>query len=69
MIKNVGSLDRALRSIGALALLLGALLAPLHVGLRAGLGVMGAYMALTALAGTCLGYRMLGMSSCPTART
>lgn len=65
MRKNVGSLDRVMRSLGGVAMLLGAFLAPLQLGVRVGLGATGVYMVLTALAGTCLGYRMMGMSTCP----
>lgn len=67
MKKNVGSLDRAARTIGAIAMLLGALFAPapLHIAIRAGIAIMGVYLAFTALAGTCLGYKMVGRSTCP----
>ena len=61
---NVGSIDRALRGAGALGAVLGALLAPVPPLARWGLGATGFYLLLTALAGTCLGYRLMGLSSC-----
>ena len=43
--------------------------APLGLGVRiAALGVSGVYMLLTALGGTCLGYRLMGVSTCPVDR-
>lgn len=65
MKRNVGSSDRALRGLGALAMLLCAFLAPLQMAARVGLGATGAYLLFTALAGTCLGYRLMGLSTCP----
>jgi len=32
---------------------------------RGALGITAVYLLFTALWGTCLGYRMLGLSSCP----
>lgn len=66
MKKNVGSLDRIARALGAAAMFAAAALAPLHWAWRLGLGVTGLYMAATVLAGTCLGYRLMGLSTCPT---
>jgi len=65
---NVGSIDRALRALGALATILGMFLAPVPTGVRLGLGATGVYLLLSALAGTCLGYRLMGLSTCPTER-
>lgn len=65
MMKNVGRLDRAARALLAIAMLLGAWIAPLSLVPRAGMAAMGTYLALTVLLGTCLGYRMMGLSSCP----
>jgi len=66
MKKNLGSADRLLRLVGAAAAACGAVLAPYSLGVR--LGVFGAtalYLLLTALGGTCLGYRLMGKSTCP----
>ena len=68
---NVGSIDRALRGSSALAAILGAFLAPVAsvpAAARVGLGAAGVYLLLTALAGTCLGYRLMGLSTCPLKR-
>lgn len=68
MNKNVGSSDRVLRTVVAVAVLLAAVLVPLQLGIRAGLAALGVYLGTTALAGTCLGYRMMGLSTCPIER-
>lgn len=66
MKKNVGRSDRAFRALGAAGMLVCSVMAPLPLVLRvAGFGVMGAYLLFTAVAGTCLGYRLLGKSTCP----
>lgn len=65
MMKNVGRLDRTARGLLAIAMLLGAWLAPLSVLARAGIAALATYFAITVLLGTCLGYRMMGLSSCP----
>lgn len=76
MKKNVGSLDRWMRGGAAVGAGVGAAVVPsiapsiahLHLALRLGLLATGLYLAWTALAGTCLGYRMMGLSTCPTPR-
>jgi hypothetical protein len=65
MTKNVGSLDRGLRVLGALLVLAAAIWAPLPLVVRVLLVGQSAYFAWSALAGTCLGYRMMGLSTCP----
>jgi hypothetical protein len=65
MKKNLANWDRALRIGGTVLAAFGALLLPAHVGLRAALGLSAVYLLWSSLAGTCLGYRLLGMSSCP----
>jgi hypothetical protein len=63
---NVGTLDRIARLVAAALLLVGALLAPLTLAVRIGaLAAPAVYMLGTALAGTCLGYRLMGKSTCP----
>jgi hypothetical protein len=70
MTKNIGNRDRALRGIAATALFTCSVMAPLPLAVRAiAFGGMGAYMALTALVGTCLAYRIMGRSTCPTSRS
>lgn len=66
MKRNLGSLDRSFRGIGALALLICSVMAPLPLLIRvATFGVAGCYLLFTALAGTCLGYTLMGKSTCP----
>jgi Protein of unknown function (DUF2892) len=67
MKQNLGSTDRILRSFAALALTACAVFAPLPLPLRvAALGGSAVYMLGSALVGSCLGYRLLGKSSCPS---
>lgn len=69
MQQNVGTPDRLARAVAALALLTCSVLAPLPLGVRvAAMGAPGLYMLLTALAGTCLGYTLMGRSTCPAPR-
>jgi hypothetical protein len=65
MMKNVGRIDRAARGLLAIAMLVGACLAPLPAAPRVGMAALATYFAITVLLGTCLGYRLMGMSSCP----
>jgi len=65
MMKNVGHLDRAGRGLLAIALLVAAWMAPLSLLPRVGIAATGTYFALTMLFGSCLGYRMIGLSTCP----
>ncbi len=66
MKRNVGNWDRVFRGLAALVMLTSAVMAPLPLVVRVvAFGAMGVYMMFTALAGTCLGYRMMGRSTCP----
>ena len=66
MERNVGRGDRWARLLGSLALLSCAVMAPLPLLLRVGIfGVMGGYLLLTSALGRCVGYRLLGRSTCP----
>lgn len=65
MKKNVGSLDRVARGLGASAMIVAALVAPWELWLRIGVGATGAYVLLTAIVGACVGYRLVGLSTCP----
>ena len=60
--------DRLARAAAALGLLGSALAAPLPLAARIGLAVAGAYAAVTVVAGRCVGYSLLGLSTCPTSR-
>jgi len=62
---NVGTWDRVVRAIAGLAMLTCSVMAPLPVLVRGCvLGVPGAYLLLTAVIGSCVGYRVLGKSTC-----
>jgi hypothetical protein len=57
------------RGVVALGLGAGAAFAPLPLGARVGgMGLMAAYLLWTALGGRCLGYSMMGRSTCSTER-
>lgn len=69
MKQNLSRMDRVIRLVAAAGLAGGAVAAPLPWALRiAGLGLSAAYLLFTVLAGTCLGYRLLGISTCPRER-
>ncbi len=66
MKKNVGHRDRLFRALGGAAMLSCSVMAPLPLALRVGVfGSLGAYLLLTALLGSCLGYALMGRSTCP----
>ncbi len=66
MKRNLGTWDRWLRGLGALALFTCSAMAPLPLLVRIGtFGVAGCYMLFTTLAGTCFGYALMGKSTCP----
>ncbi len=66
MKRNAANWDRALRALMGIAMLGGSVLAPVPVLVRVlALGLGGAYMLGTALFGACLGYRLMGISTCP----
>ena len=63
---NVGTADRIARALAGLGLLVSSALAPLPLLLRvAVLGVTGGYLLMTSLVTSCLGYRLIGRSTCP----
>lgn len=67
MTKNLGVMDRTLRVVAAGLAGLCAALAPWSPAVRYGVcGATAVYLLWTALAGSCLGYRLLGKSTCPT---
>jgi Protein of unknown function (DUF2892) len=66
MKKNVGRYDRVFRALGGTMMVACSILAPLPLVARvAGLGMMGAYLLYTAVAGSCVGYHLMGKSTCP----
>jgi hypothetical protein len=69
MKQNVGTADRVARVAAALGLFTCAALAPLPLGVRlAAFPPVAVYLLFTAVAGTCLGYSLLGKSTCPARR-
>lgn len=69
MSKNLGTFDRVARGVVSLGMIAGAFAAPLPEMVRIlALGLPGLYMFGTTFVGTCLGYKLIGVSSCPTAR-
>jgi hypothetical protein len=65
MKQNVASWDRGMRAVAAIALLACAVVAPYSLTVRLSCGAMGMYLMFSAVAGTCLGYRLMGRSTCP----
>jgi hypothetical protein len=66
MKRNVGTIDRLARVLASAALLSCSVMAPLPLVTRMAIfGVAGAYLLFTALTGSCLGYRLMGKSTCP----
>jgi hypothetical protein len=66
MKRNVGNVDRLARALGSAALLSCSVMAPLPLLARLALfGAGGVYLLLTALTGSCLGYRLMGKNTCP----
>jgi Protein of unknown function (DUF2892) len=69
---NLGSKDRLARVLGALPLAVCSVMAPFPLPLRLGLMALPAvYLLGTALVGSCLGYKLMGRSTCevPLKRT
>jgi hypothetical protein len=63
--KNVGTADRVVRAAGAIVALVCAVVAPLPLAVRVlALGGVGVYLTATVFFGRCLGYRVLGRSTC-----
>ena len=63
--RNVGTTDRALRALPALAVLIGWATGALTGPLLVGLGIAAGMLLLTALTARCSIYAMLGLSTCP----
>jgi len=66
MQKNLGRGERAARLLAVVALSTCAVFSPLPLLVRvAAFGGMAAYLLYTVLFGACLGYALLGKSTCP----
>lgn len=69
MIRNVGNKDRLIRFVAALPLLVCSVLAPLPPLARIlAFALPGLYLGFSALVGSCLGYRLMGRSTCEIPR-
>ena len=67
---NVARRDRAVRAVAGCGMLVCSVFAPLPPLVRLlALGGGGVYLVATAVFGSCLGYRMLGISTCRADRT
>ncbi|QSQ22926.1 DUF2892 domain-containing protein [Pyxidicoccus parkwayensis] len=65
MARNVGKVDRVLRAVAAVGLGVCAVVAPVDGWVRGLMVAQGLYFLGTSLAGSCLGYRLMGKSTCP----
>ncbi|HYQ45640.1 MAG TPA: DUF2892 domain-containing protein [Polyangiaceae bacterium] len=66
MQKNLGQGDRIARGLAVVALVACAIISPLPLLVRVPVfGGMAVYLLYTVLSGTCLGYALLGKSTCP----
>jgi len=66
MTRNLGTADRLLRVLGAVSMLGCSVFAPLPLYVRIGLLALPAlYLLETSATGLCLGYWVLGRSTCP----
>ena len=67
--KNLGTADRIGRIVASLAMVIAAVALPWPgvIRLPVFLGLAG-YMIMTSVAGTCLGYKLMGYSTCPNKR-
>jgi hypothetical protein len=62
---NLGTADRVFRVVSAVSLFAGAVLAPVPLFAQVALAATGVYMLGSSLVGTCLGYKLIGASTCP----
>lgn len=68
MKQNAANWDRAGRAIMGFSSILAAAVLPWPTWARAGAGMTGVYLLATAVFGACLGYRLLGISTCTVKR-
>lgn len=69
MKRNVGNRDRSFRVLAAVPLLACSAMAPWPLAVRLlALAAPGVYLLVSALAGSCLGYALMGKSTCPANR-
>ena len=68
MIRNIGNIDRIARAVALVPLTACSFMAPFPLTTRLiAFALPAVYMLFTVLRGTCLGYLMMGKSTCPVA--
>lgn len=65
MSKNLGNLDRTMRVVGAIVSFVLAFTLPVPLIAQIAIGLNGVYLLGSSLVGTCLGYKLIGVSTCP----
>ena len=65
MSQNLGNADRVARVLAAIALFAASVVVPMPVMAQVGLALTGVYVIGSSLVGTCLGYKLIGVSTCP----
>lgn len=65
MSQNLGNADRIARVLAALALFAASALAPVPLVAQVLMALNGVYLVGSSLVGTCLGYKLIGVSTCP----
>ena len=69
MVRNVGNPDRLARVAAAAMMLTCSVLAPFSLEIRVlAMALPALYLLGSALAGSCVGYRLMGRSTCAVAR-
>jgi hypothetical protein len=68
LMSNLGTADRAARAVAATIMIAAAFLISLPIPGQIALAAVGTYVLGTAVVGTCLGYRLMGKSTCPAHR-
>lgn len=70
MARNLGKFDRVARGVAGAGMTVCGFMAPLPEGLRVfALLIPGVYVLGTAIVGTCIGYRLIGLSTCPARKS
>jgi hypothetical protein len=65
MSQNLGNVDRVVRVIAAVALFILAITLPVPLLAQVAMGLNGVYLLGSSVVGTCLGYKLMGVSTCP----
>lgn len=65
MNQNLGNADRIARILVAIAGLLAVVATPLALAVKVVIALNVLYLVGSSLVGTCLGYKLIGVSTCP----